>query len=149
MEFALSFELRYLLYVALLLLVIWLPYILAHIGQVGLVEALSYRDEAPMPDWAKRLKGAHYNLVENFGPFAAVVIAAEILGVHTAATAACAAVFFWARLVHPVFMVTRIWGTRTAAFAVGWAATLVYAWLVLTAVAQPDVMQGALLLPSG
>jgi len=149
MEYALSIELRYLLYTALLLLVMWIPYILAQIAQLGLVTALSYRDEDKMPDWAKRLKRAHYNLVENFAPFAAIVVVGEIIGLHTATTATCAAVFFWARLVHPFAQVTRVWGTRTLLFAIGWAATLVYAWLVLTAVTQPDIMQGALLLPSG
>jgi uncharacterized MAPEG superfamily protein len=149
MDYALSIEMRYLLYVALLLLVMWIPYILAQIAQLGLVAALSYRDEDKMPDWAKRLKRAHYNLVENFAPFAAIVLTGEVIGLHTAATAACAAIFFWARVVHPFAQVIRVWGTRTLAFAVGWVATLVYAWLVLTAVAQPDVMQGALLLPSG
>lgn len=35
-------------------------------------------------------------------------------------------IFFWARVVHPIMQVVRIWGTRTAAFAVGFGATLVY-----------------------
>lgn len=135
MEYALSFELRYLVYSALLLLVIWIPYILAQLNRMGIATALSYPDEEQMPDWAWRLKRAHYNLVENFGPFAAAVIAGEIIGLHTAATAACAAIFFWARLAHPFLMVWRIWGTRTLAFAIAWAATIVYLWLVLTAAA--------------
>lgn len=140
MEFALSIELRYLLYTALLMLVMWIPYILSHLGRVGVVTALSYPDEEELVPWAKRLKRAHYNLVENFAPFAAIVIVGESIGLHTATTATCAAVFFWARLVHPFAQVIRVWGVRTLSFAVAWVATLVYLWLVLTAVAGAGVM---------
>ena len=40
---ALSLELRYLIYTAVLLAVIWNPYIVAHIAQVGPVVALAIR----------------------------------------------------------------------------------------------------------
>lgn len=129
----LSIELRYLIYVAVIMALIWIPYILAHIAQVGVVKALSYPETAEMPDWARRLKRAHYNLVENIPLFAVAVLAGEFRGVHTATTAACAAIFFWARVAHPIATVSNIWGTRTTAFAVGWAAVIVYLFTVLTA----------------
>jgi hypothetical protein len=28
-------------------------------------------------------------------------------------------IFFWARVAHPIAMVTQVWGTRTATFTVG------------------------------
>jgi uncharacterized membrane protein YecN with MAPEG domain len=127
----LSLELRYLIYAALWTLVLWVPYILAHINMVGVKRALSYEETQPMPDWARRLKGAHYNAVENLAPFAVVAVAAEFIGLHTGLTAFCAIVFFLARLVHPFAMVSRIWGSRTGAFAVGWAVTIVYGLAVL------------------
>lgn len=127
----LSLEMRYLIYVALWTLVLWIPYILAHINMVGVTRALSYEDEQPMPDWARRLKGAHYNAVENLAPFAAVVVAAEFIGLHNGLTAFCAIVFFLARIVHPFAMVSRIWGSRTGAFAVGWIVTIIYMFAVL------------------
>ncbi len=129
---SLSTELRYLLYVGLLQLVIWVPYILAHLNRVGVSTALGYRVSQDMPDWAHRLKAAHYNLVENLVPFAAVVVAGEFVGVHTAVTHACAVIFFLARIAHPIAAVAQVWGTRTVAFAVGWAATIVYLFVVLT-----------------
>jgi hypothetical protein len=43
----LSVELRYLIYVAILLALIFIPYILAHIAQVGAIKALSYPTPAP------------------------------------------------------------------------------------------------------
>lgn len=126
MDHTLSIELRYLIYTAILMLVLWIPYILAELNKTGVVKALSYPDERTLPAWAKRLKGAHYNLVENVAPFAVAVFAGEWLNVHTEITAACAVIFFWARVAHPVAQVVRIWGTRTLSFAIGLTATLVY-----------------------
>lgn len=126
MEQALSLELRYLIYTAILTLVMWVPYILAEMGTTGLARAMSYPDERSLPPWARRLKAAHYNLVENIAPFAIAVLAGEWLDVHTAVTAACATAFFWARVAHPFAQVTRISGARTATFAVGLGASLVY-----------------------
>jgi uncharacterized membrane protein YecN with MAPEG domain len=128
-----SVELRYLMYTALLLALIWVPYILAQIGQIGLVPALSYTREEEMPSWARRLKRAHYNLVENIPIFAIAVLGGEIQNVHTAVTASCAVIFFWARVAHPIAMVSRVWGTRTIAFAIAWAAAVVHLFAVLTA----------------
>lgn len=130
---ALSIELRYLIYVAIVMAFIWVPYILAHIAQVGLAKALSYPETVEMPAWAAQLKRAHHNLLENIPLFAVAVLAGEIRNVHTATTAACAAVFFWARVAHPIATLSMIWGTRTAAFAVGWAAVVIYLFVVLTA----------------
>ncbi|MDH3581466.1 MAG: MAPEG family protein, partial [Hyphomicrobiales bacterium] len=113
MEHALSTELRYLLYTAFLMVVLWIPYILAELNLTGIVKALGYPDERTLPAWAERLKKAHYNLVENIGPFAIAVLAGEWLGVHTSVTAGCAMVFFWARVAHPIAQVVRIWGSRT------------------------------------
>ena len=126
MEHELSTELRYLIYTAILMLVLWIPYILAELKMTGIVKALSYPDERTLPPWGRRLKRAHYNLVENIGPFAIAVLAGEWLGIHTSLTAACAAIFFWARVAHPVMQVMRIWGMRTITFAIGVGATLVY-----------------------
>ena len=131
MDHSLSYELRHLVYAALLALVMWIPYVLAQLKEMGVATALSYPDEEKMPAWAWRLKRAHYNLIENLAPFAAVVISGEIIGVHTTITASCAAIFYWARLCHPFAQVFRIWGMRTVFFAIGWAATIVYLLAVL------------------
>ena len=123
----LSIELRYLIYACLWLAVLWIPYILAHIGKVGIVQALGYAEgDVAMPVWARRLKRAHYNLVENIVPFAVAVGAGEILNVHNNLTATCALIILIARLVHPFAQVAAIWGTRTVTFAVGWVAMMIY-----------------------
>ena len=36
-------------------------------------------------------------------------------------------------VAHPIAMVSRIWGTRTTAFAIAWAAAVVHLFVVLTA----------------
>jgi len=126
MDHSLSTELRYLIYSGFLMLVLWVPYILAELKMTGVFKALSYPDERILPKWGERLKCAHYNLVENIAPFGIAVIAGEFLNVHTAVTAACAMVFFWARLLHPIAQVTRVWGSRTVAFAAGVTATAIY-----------------------
>jgi len=131
MEHALSTELRYLIYTALLMLVLWVPYILAEMNMTGVVKALGYPDERSLPKWAGRLKCAHYNLVENIMPFTVAVLAGEWLDVHTALTAIYAMIFFWARVAHPIAQVVRIWGSRTITFAAGQAASLIYLITVL------------------
>ena len=47
--------------------------------------------------------------------------------------AACAVIFFWARVAHPIAMVSQVWGTRTITFAIAWAAAVVHLFVVLTA----------------
>jgi uncharacterized MAPEG superfamily protein len=135
MDYALSTELRYLVNTAILMLVIWVPYILAELKLTGVGKALSYPDERKLPKWGERLKHAHYNLVENMVPFTVAVITAELLNLHTAVTAACAMVFFWARVLHPIAQVTRIWGTRSLTFAAGVGATIVYFIAILSSAA--------------
>jgi uncharacterized MAPEG superfamily protein len=130
---ALSTELRYLIYLAFLMAFTWVPYVVAHSRQVGGAKALSYPDSCEMPDWAARLKRAHYNLVENIPLFIIAVLAGEFRNIHTATTAACAMIFFWARVAYPVATVAHIWGTRTLTFTIGWIAVLVHLWVVLAA----------------
>jgi uncharacterized MAPEG superfamily protein len=130
---ALSLELRYLIYTAILMAVFWIPYIVAHSKQIGAALSLSYPDTTDMPVWAARLKRAHYNLVENIPLFAIAVMAGEFRGIHTGVTAACAMIFFWARVAHPIAVLSHIRGSRTAVFTVGWIAVLVYLFDVLTA----------------
>ena len=136
MDYEMSTELRYLIYTALLMLVIWVPYILAELKVTGVGKALSYPDERTLPPWGQRLKRAHYNLVESIVPFAIAVGAGEFLNVHTALTSACAMIFFWARVAHPIAQVTRIWGTRTLTFALGAIATTVYLLALLASAAK-------------
>jgi hypothetical protein len=50
-----------------------------------------------------------------------------VLGVHTALTVACAAVFFWARLAHAIVHVSGFgrFRARTVLFTIAWLAFVV------------------------
>lgn len=127
-------ELRYLVYTSILVLVLWMPYILVQLFGVGPGKALSYpEDGVAAPKWTSRWKRAHYNLVENIVPFAVAVTAGELLNIHNGVTAACAMIFFWARVVHPFAQALNIWGLRTVIFAIGSISTLVYLITILMA----------------
>jgi uncharacterized MAPEG superfamily protein len=100
-------ELRYLIYVAILMASMWVPYILAHIARSARQDFGPFRDGG-MPVWAARLKRAHYNLVEKHSAVAIAVLAGEVRNVHTATTAASAAIFFSARVAYPIATVANV-----------------------------------------
>lgn len=125
-------ELCYLTAAAVLTALLWLPYILNVLTNNKLSEAVGY-GPLTMSPWAERLKKAHYNAVENLAPFAAVVLVAHAAGVSDQATTTSAAVYFWARVIHPVAYTFAIPWVRTLAFTAGWAATICIAWQVYAA----------------
>ncbi len=125
-------ELLYLTLVAALTGLLWVPYILDRIAVWGLLPAVSYPPNPPAQSpWAQRLMKAHANAVENLVVFAALVLAAQDLGVASAATATAAMVYFWARVVHAVVYALAIPWLRTLAFAVGFCAQATIAWQIL------------------
>ena len=110
----------------------WLPYILAHIVNVGVLPALTYKaDDTPLPPWATRAKRAHYNAIENLAPFAALVIVAHLIGAANSATAAATIAFFWVRVAHYVLYTAGVPFGRTATFAIGWFAMASIFWQIV------------------
>jgi uncharacterized MAPEG superfamily protein len=127
-----STELLYLTYVTLLTAICWVPYILNTIAVRGLSDAVGYPENpAPLAPWAQRLKAAHYNAVENLVVFAALVLTANALGIHSEATVISCIVYFWARLVHMVVYALGIPWLRTLSFAVAFAAQICIAYQIL------------------
>ena len=127
-------EIEMLAWVAGITLLMWVPYILAHIVNVGMMPALTYEaDDTPLPRWAERAKRAHRNAIENLAPFAAVVIAAHLAGATNETTATATAVYFWTRVAHYILYTSGIPFGRTVTFTIGWLATLTILWQVLTA----------------
>lgn len=108
-------------------LLFWIPYILDRFATRGIMATLGYPgpETPPQSGWADRMKLAHYNAVENLVTFAPLVLIANAVGVHTAATAVACIVYFWARLAHFVLYALRVPVLRTAAFLVGWGAQVV------------------------
>lgn len=122
-----SGDLQMLVWVAVLCVLQAFPYTLAMIAKQGPIRAMSYpqpRDEE-LPEWAKRSKRAHLNLVENIAPFAALVIAAQLMNASNDTTALGAAIFFWARLVQAVAHTLAIPFLRTVSWFVSLAGMVV------------------------
>lgn len=111
----------------------WMPYILEMIGRIGLLPALSLAepDEQKMnatPEWAERMKKAHYNAVENLAVFATLVLIAHNAGI---AVVLAAQVYFFARLLHFIFYTMGIGLLRTLSFFGGFAAQAYIALTIL------------------
>lgn len=85
----------------------------------GFRYALGNRERPPsLPEWGKRAGRAHRNMLEQFPPFAALVLAAQAAGISNEATAWGATLFFWGRLAHAVTYTAGIPYLRTLAFLV-------------------------------
>jgi uncharacterized MAPEG superfamily protein len=125
-------ELLYLVYVTVLTGLLWVPYILDRVATWGLTAAVGYPDNPPAQSpWARRLMKAHMNAVENLVVFAALVLAANALGLTGGAIATAAMVYFWARVVHLLAYTFAIPWVRTLAFTVGFLAQAAIAWQIL------------------
>jgi uncharacterized MAPEG superfamily protein len=118
-------ELTVLTWVVLLTALMWIPYILNTIMVRGLIDAVGYPDNPAEPaDWARRMKAAHYNAIENLVLFAAVVLVANAAGVSNDLTVMACNVYFWARVVHYLAYTFAVPWLRTLAFAAGWICTI-------------------------
>jgi len=127
-------EMMYLVWATVLTGLLWIPYILDRIMVRGMTDAVGYPENPkPQSPWAQRLMKAHTNAVENLVLFAALILAANALGVSSPAIGTAAAVYFWARLVHALVYTFKVPWLRTLAFAVAWFALAVIAWQILAA----------------
>jgi len=128
-------ELYYLLFTAILTGVLWIPVVIGYVSSRGMLKPADYvtAPTSLLPAWVNRANRAHMNAVENFAQFAAVVLIAHAIGVSTGVTAAAAAVYFWARLVHAVIHISGFsqFMARTVVFTVGWLAFITFAVQVL------------------
>ncbi|HEX7927267.1 MAG TPA: MAPEG family protein, partial [bacterium] len=96
-------ELMWLAAVALMTVLLWLPYALNRLMVWGLHDTVGYPEHPkPLAAWAERAKKAHYNAVENLVVFGALVLVAVASNKAGNATATSAMVYFWARLAHYV-----------------------------------------------
>jgi uncharacterized MAPEG superfamily protein len=128
-------ELFWLTCTALMTALFWIPYIVTHLLESGVVRAVTDAslDTTPKAAWAQRAKRAHYNAVENLAVFAPLAISAVLAGADSATTATACAVYFFARLVHYPVATFGVPVVRTVAFAIGSVAQIVLAIAVLAA----------------
>ena len=128
-------ELVYLLLTAILTGVLWIPVVIGYVTTRGPLTDEGYQvaPTSALPPWVDRANRAHVNAVENFAPFAAVVLIAHAAGISTSVTATCAAVYFYARLAHAIVHIsgTGLLKARTILFTIAWIAFITYAIVVL------------------
>lgn len=130
-------ELFWLVLTGLLAGSLWIPFIVGMNATEAKAVADFHRppDLARAPAWVHRAWRAHLNLLEQFLPFAVVVLVAHLAGVSNAATAWASGVFFWLRLAHAAGMITGWAGMplRPAIFTAGWLCILSIGGAVLLA----------------
>jgi len=131
MNHTLTTELYWMVLTLVMTALFWLPYILNRIGELGVWTTLSIPQINPKAPWAERLMRAHANAVENLAIFAPLVLAVQMTGMNTFATATACMVYFYARLVHVVAYVAAVPVLRTVAFTVGFFCQMVLALTLL------------------
>jgi len=126
-------ELTWVASMALITALMWIPYILSLLGQMGVMTALadSEHDAQLEAAWARRAKRAHANAVENLVVFAPLAIGIHVAGLGSDTTAVACGVFFYTRLAHYVIYTAGIPYLRTPAFAVSWLCLIVLALTLL------------------
>ncbi|MFT7596400.1 MAG: putative MAPEG superfamily protein [Paracoccaceae bacterium] len=112
---------------------LWVPYILQLIFQLGPVQAIwdptgAHPHDA---DWALRAKRAHYNAVENLVIFAPLTLLVLMFEVTSPLTQAAASVYFFARLAHFGLHVLAVPVLRTLAFVTGFLCQMTMAMALL------------------
>jgi uncharacterized MAPEG superfamily protein len=128
-----STDLKYLAFTAILTASLWIPYIVCQVTTNGPLQPQNYIDPAPrpLPPWGKRADRAYINAVENFAPFAALVIAVQLAGKANETTAFWAMAFFWLRLAHAVVYLLGIPYLRTVIFTLGYVAVVATFWQLI------------------
>ena len=119
MSRTLTVELYWMVLALVMTALFWLPYLINRIGELGALATLGIPQLNPKAPWAERLMRAHANAVENLAIFVPLVLAVQISGMNTFATASACTVYFFARLVHVIAYVAAIPVVRTLAFTAG------------------------------
>lgn len=118
---------------ALLYQFVWLPHYLAKWAAYDYDHMASNRKQEglpPLPDWGNRAKRAQQNYVENFPPFAVVIVLLGLIDGFTTYTGIAATVFFLARLSHLLIYTVGFVYLRSTVYTFGLVSTL-YLYYVL------------------
>jgi uncharacterized MAPEG superfamily protein len=125
-------ELMYLVWITTVTALMWIPYILDRIAVWGLADTVGYPDNPkPQSPWARRMKAAHANAIENLAIFAALVLVAHAANLSNGVTVFACALYFWARIVHWFAYTAALPWARTLAFAGGFVAQMLLAWQLI------------------
>ncbi len=122
-------ELYWLTATAIVTGLMWIPYTVQLIREMGPVAAIwdPYHETPIEAKWAQRAKRAHTNAIENLAVFAALSLAVVTAGAGSALTAWACAAFFVVRVAHYVVYVGAVPLLRTVLFLCGLVCQIVLA----------------------
>lgn len=130
-------ELAVLTYLAVFTASMWIPYIVGVTRQPKGAPDTFLRpvNLADLPAWVHRAHRAHLNLLEQFTPFAVLVLIVDRVDGFTALTYWTAIAFFWIRVIHAIGMIsgTARMPARPMLFNLGWVCCLLMGYAVIAA----------------
>jgi uncharacterized MAPEG superfamily protein len=104
----------------------------ALVSTKGLTTAIGNRENLPeLPGWAGRAVRANRNMAANLPLFAAMVLAAVVIGKTNAMTLLGAQLFFYGRIAYAVCYLGGIKWVRTASWLVSIVGVLLIVWQLL------------------
>lgn len=114
-------EMYWLVATAFMTALLWIPYILKLIAEMGMIPAFwdPYHDTPIKAAWAQRAKRAHTNAIENLVVFTPLVLAIQLFSAGSALTAKACAAFFFIRAAHYVVYLLGVPLIRTLLFLAG------------------------------
>jgi uncharacterized MAPEG superfamily protein len=127
-------DLWILLSLALLTELLTLPPLVARGSVPGGIRWIFYNRDTSLEGvapWGGRAVRAHANLADNLAMYAAVIGIAHVTGATNGTTLVAGSVLLTARMLHAVVYIAGIPYLRTAVFAVGQLAMLVYVWQII------------------
>jgi len=127
-------DLWILLCIALLTELLTLPPLVARGSVPGGIRWIFYKRDTELPGvapWGGRAVRAHNNLADNLAMYAVVIGIAHVTGATNGITQVAGIVLLIARLLHAIIYIAGIPYLRTAVFAVGQIAMLVYVWQII------------------
>lgn len=132
-------ELGVLTCLALFAATLWVPYVVG-ISKVPQVDGapdpfLRPNNMATLPEWVHRAHRAHLNLLEQFVPFAVLVLLVDRVEGFSSLTYWTAIAFFWIRVLHATGMISGIarMPLRPLLFNLGWLCCLLMGYAVFAA----------------
>jgi uncharacterized MAPEG superfamily protein len=112
---------------------LWVPYVLNRMAVGGIDATVGYPAEPPhLAPWAQRLRAAHANAVENLVVFAALILTAQVLYIHTPAMAVAGTLYLSSRILHAIAYTLGVRWLRTIGFLGGFTAQMTVAWQLVS-----------------
>ncbi len=118
---------------------LWIPYIVGVTRQPDVADGPDDFHRPPdmtrLPAWVHRAHRAHLNMLEQFVPFAVLVLLVDRVDGFSTLTYWTAIAFFWLRVAHALGMISGIarMPLRPILFNLGWLCCLIMGYAVFAA----------------